>query len=84
MSLISNIYTISTGEKLEIVIGDWVDVVPNLLPVNNGNGLSYQVVTLYSNEVGILVKVDRQNYSEVILSPCYIVSNYRVVSKINI
>lgn len=79
MSFISSIYIVSSGEELEIAIGDWVDIVPNLLPLNNGNGLSYRVVSLYNNEVGILAKADRQNYSEVLLSPCYIINNYRRV-----
>jgi hypothetical protein len=76
----SSAYVVSSGNEIMIAVGDWIDVVPNLLPPTNENGLSYEVVSLYNSEVGILVKLDKENYSEVILSPCYIVNNYRKVS----
>lgn len=73
-------YEISTKEIIEIQVGDWVDVLPNLLPLDKDNGISYEVSSLHESEIGIKVKfVD--DFSEVILSPVYVVSNYRKVQK---
>lgn len=80
MSLNSNLYVIGSGEELEIAVGDWVDLVPNLLAPNEANGLSYQVVSLYNREIGILAKADGQVYSEILVSACYVLNNYRKVS----
>lgn len=73
-------YQISSGEMVEIDSGDWVDVVPNLLPLDKTTGLSYEVSSLYDNEVGIKVKFNEE-FSEVILSPIYINGNFRKVQK---
>lgn len=80
MSLISSLYVIGSGEEIEISEGDWVDVVPNLLPANGVNGLSYQVIKLHYGAISILAKLDGQEMSEVVLSTCYVLGNYRKVS----
>jgi hypothetical protein len=71
-------YQISTGEKIDIQKGDWVDVMPNLLPLDKNTGLSYEVCSLYENEIGIKVNLG-ENFLEVVLSPIYINGNYRKV-----
>ncbi len=71
---------IATGETVEIKVGDWVDLIPNLFPLDKNTGLSYEVGFLYDNEVGIKVKLDEE-FSDVILSTSYINGNYRKVQK---
>jgi hypothetical protein len=75
-----NEYIIANGDRVEIDLGDWVDVTPNLLPLDKTTGLSYEVCSLYQNEVGIKVNLG-ENFSEVVLSPIYINGNYRKVQK---
>jgi hypothetical protein len=75
-----NNYFISNGNNIEIRHHDWVEIVNGLFPPDDSNGLSFEVSSLYDCEIGIMVKLDGFQYSEVILSPLYIVSNYRRVA----
>lgn len=72
-------YIISDGTLVDIKIGDWVEIVPGLLKINGTNGLSYEVIALFDFEVGIMVEFNNGIFSEVVLSPVYIVANYRRV-----
>jgi hypothetical protein len=71
-------YIVANGDEIEIKMGDWVDITPNLLPLDKTTGLSYEVCSLYENAVGIKVNLG-ENFLEVILSPIYISGNYRKV-----
>ena len=75
-----NTYFISNGNSIEIRNHDWVEIINGLFPADGSNGLSFEVSSLYDYEIGIMVKLDGIQYSEVILSPLYIVSNYRKVA----
>lgn len=72
-------YKISDCQEVEINIGDWVEVKKNLLPSDPVSGLSYEICSLYDNQVGILVKLEDKEAEEVILSTDHIVANYRRV-----
>ena len=75
-----NTYIISNGNSIEIKKHDWVEIIKGLLPSDDSNGLNFEVSSLYEYEIGIMVKLNGIQYSEVILSPLYIVSNYRKVA----
>lgn len=74
-----NTYTILDGSNIEIRHHDRVEVVSGMFPADGSNGLSFEVSSLYDCEIGIMVKLDGIQYLEVVLSPLYIVSNYRRV-----
>jgi hypothetical protein len=72
-------YQISTGEKIDIKNGDWVDLISGLFAPDEQNGTSYMVENTLDGFVEILVKLEGDNYSLVTLSPDYICANYRRV-----
>jgi hypothetical protein len=73
-------YIISTGELIDIKKGDWVEVQSGLFPLDPKNGSKFEVSDELNQFVQILVKLDGEAYSAIILSPSYINGNYRKVS----